>query len=82
MFSMDETNTLRKAVAKKKEKEMVKLKGHFITGAKKDKFDKNGQLLEHGLTQEQAEALFQILVYFAEYGFNKAHSLAYSIITF
>ena len=50
---------------------MDKLKGEFADGAEKKGFDK-----------AKAEELFDLIVKFAGYGFNKSHSAAYAMVTF
>jgi DNA polymerase-3 subunit alpha len=50
---------------------MDRLKGQFAEGAAKKGFDK-----------AKAEELFDLIVKFAGYGFNKSHSAAYAMITF
>jgi DNA polymerase-3 subunit alpha len=50
---------------------MDKLKDEFADGASKKGFDR-----------EKAETLFDLIVKFAGYGFNKSHSAAYAMITF
>ena len=38
--------------------------------------------LEHGFDQKKAEELFELMAYFAGYGFNKSHSAAYALIAY
>jgi DNA polymerase III subunit alpha len=70
-YSLGQADLLRRAMGKKKPEEMQKQKSIFMDGA-----DKLGH------PKEKAEALFDNLAKFAEYGFNKSHSAAYAIITF
>jgi DNA polymerase-3 subunit alpha len=70
-FSLGGADLVRRAMGKKIKEEMDKLKGEFAEGAEKKGFDK-----------KKAEELFDLIVEFAGYGFNKSHSAAYAMITF
>jgi DNA polymerase-3 subunit alpha len=70
-FSMGEADILRKAMGKKKRDEMDKLKIKFISGSKKN-----------GIPEVKAERIFDLMSYFAEYGFNKSHSAAYAYVSY
>lgn len=70
-FSLGEADLIRRAMSKKKEDEMIKLKNEYLIGAKKNGYD-----------VAKADNLFELIMKFAEYGFNKSHSAAYALITF
>ncbi len=70
-FSLGGADLVRRAMGKKIKEEMDKLKGQFADGAAKKGFDR-----------EKAADLFDLIVKFAGYGFNKSHSAAYAMITF
>ncbi|MGE5895029.1 MAG: DNA polymerase III subunit alpha [bacterium] len=70
-FTMGEADILRKAMGKKKPEEMEKLKEKFISGA-----------LKNGIPAPKAERIFDLMSYFAEYGFNKSHSAAYAYVAY
>ncbi|RBQ27150.1 MULTISPECIES: DNA polymerase III subunit alpha [Arcobacteraceae] len=70
-FSLGGADLVRRAMGKKIKEEMDKLKGQFADGAE-----------EKGYTRAYAEELFDLIVKFAGYGFNKSHSAAYALITF
>ncbi|TLS72591.1 DNA polymerase III subunit alpha [Aliarcobacter thereius] len=70
-FSLGGADLVRRAMGKKIKEEMDKLKGEFADGAQKK-----------GFTRAYAEELFDLIVKFAGYGFNKSHSAAYALITF
>jgi len=70
-FSLGGADLVRRAMGKKIKEEMDRLKGQFAEGAAKKGFDK-----------AKAEELFDLIVKFAGYGFNKSHSAAYAMITF
>jgi DNA polymerase-3 subunit alpha len=70
-FSLGGADLVRRAMGKKIKEEMDKLKDEFAEGAVKKGFDR-----------ETAANLFDLIVKFAGYGFNKSHSAAYAMITF
>ncbi|MCB4744952.1 MAG: DNA polymerase III subunit alpha [Sulfurovum sp.] len=70
-FSLGGADLVRRAMGKKIKEEMDKLKGEFSKGAQ-----------EKGFNPKKAEELFDLIVKFAGYGFNKSHSAAYAMITF
>jgi DNA polymerase III subunit alpha len=70
-FSMSEADILRAAMGKKDKVKMAKLRTKFLDGA-----------AERGIPQQTAEALFDGIAKFAEYGFNRAHSAAYGVIAY
>lgn len=70
-FSLGEADLLRKAMGKKKPKEMAKYRLKFINGCKENKYD-----------AKVAEELFNMMLSFAEYCFNKSHSAAYGMLTY
>jgi DNA polymerase-3 subunit alpha len=69
-YTIGEADLLRRAVGKKKEKELKKHHEKFVNGA-----------VERGLAEEDAESIFDVILYFANYGFNKPHSAAYAMLT-
>lgn len=70
-FSLGQADILRRAMGKKKIKLMDAQKPLFIEGAKK-----------HGISKDLAMEIFNLIVKFASYGFNKSHSLAYSYLAY
>ncbi|MEL7504798.1 MAG: DNA polymerase III subunit alpha [Cyanobacteria bacterium J06554_6] len=70
-YSLGEADLLRRAMGKKKVKEMEKHRGIFIEGAEKN-----------GVPKKISENLFEQMIKFAEYCFNKSHSTAYGFVTF
>ncbi|MBN1975784.1 MAG: DNA polymerase III subunit alpha [Anaerolineae bacterium] len=70
-YAASEADLMRRAVGKKKKKELLKQKASFVKGT-----------MEHGgLPREAAEAIFGDIEYFARYGFNKAHAADYAVLT-
>jgi DNA polymerase-3 subunit alpha len=70
-YTLGEADLLRGAMGKKKHKEMAKHREKFLRGAEKN-----------GIEPEKAEKIFGLMVEFAGYGFPKAHSTAYALITY
>ncbi|MFC2075625.1 DNA polymerase III subunit alpha [candidate division KSB1 bacterium] len=70
-FSLGRADMLRRAMGKKKPEVMEEQKRHFIDGA-----------TSTGTDQKTAEHIFDLITYFAEYGFNKSHSAAYALISY
>ena len=70
-FSPGEADILRKAVGKKKRAELEKQRTRFIEGA-----------VKNGIQKDVATYIFQKIMPFAEYGFNKSHATAYAIIAY
>jgi DNA polymerase-3 subunit alpha len=70
-YSLGEADLLRRAMGKKKKEEMDKQRERFLDGARKN-----------GHPPKKAEALFDLLAKFAEYGFNKSHSAAYGYLAY
>lgn len=70
-FTLGNADILRRAMGKKQPEEMEMQKEVFIEGA-----------LKKGVEKEKAQEIFQIMERFAEYGFNRSHSAAYSMIAY
>lgn len=70
-YTLGGADILRKAMGKKKVEVMAQQKELFIKGAKEKNFD-----------EKKAAELFDLMAYFAGYGFNKSHSTAYAIIAY
>jgi DNA polymerase-3 subunit alpha len=70
-YSLGEADLLRRAMGKKKKSEMEKHQSIFVDGA-----------AQRGVDPKIAEALFEQMVLFAEYCFNKSHSTAYGAVTY
>ena len=70
-YSLGESDILRRAMGKKKVDVMAEQKKIFTARAKDKKFN-----------TKKAEELFDLMAYFAGYGFNKSHSAAYALIAY
>jgi len=70
-YTLGEADILRRAMGKKKAEVMEQEKARFIEGGVKG-----------GYTRKQAEEIFEMLIPFAGYGFNKSHAAAYSVLAY
>ena len=70
-FSLGGADMLRRAMGKKKPEVLMGKKVEFVEGA-----------LKQGFTKEHAEDIFEIMIPFAGYGFNKSHAAAYSVLAY
>src|SRR5262245_27780895 len=70
-FSLGQADNLRRAMGKKIRAEMVKQRSIFVDGA-----------VANGVAKAQAEAIFELLERFADYGFNKSHAAAYALVAY
>ena len=70
-FSLGEADLLRRAMGKKKAEEMAAQKSLFMSRA-----------IANSIPEAKAEKIFDLMEYFAGYGFNKSHSAAYALITY
>lgn len=70
-YSLGEADMLRRAMGKKKEKEMARHREIFLGGAK-----------ERGYDLKRAEEIYDLMAEFAKYGFNKSHAVAYAVIAY
>ncbi len=70
-FTLGEADILRRAMGKKIPEVMKQQRTKFVEGAKKN-----------GVSEEVANHIFDLIDYFAGYGFNKSHSTAYAFISY
>jgi DNA polymerase III subunit alpha len=70
-FSLAQADMLRKAMGKKDPKVMAKMRADFMSGA-----------LGKGINEKKATKIFDLMEYFAGYGFNKSHSTAYAFLAY
>lgn len=71
-YSLGGADLLRRAMGKKDMKKMALERDKFIAGA--DKL--------HGIKAKKANEVFDVMEKFAEYGFNRSHSAAYSVVAY
>jgi DNA polymerase-3 subunit alpha len=70
-YTLGEADLLRRAMGKKIRSEMQAQRARFVKGA-----------TERGVERAQADAIFDLLERFAEYGFNKSHAAAYALVAY
>ncbi len=70
-FSLGKSDSLRRAISKKKEEVMQEVREDFVKGCAQNKIEKR-----------IADKIFNFIVHFAGYGFNKSHSAAYAMISY
>lgn len=70
-FTLGEADVLRKAMGKKDASVMEAQREKFIAGAE-----------ENRLPKAKAKKIFDLMEYFAGYGFNKSHSTAYALLAY
>ncbi|HUD71068.1 MAG TPA: DNA polymerase III subunit alpha [Dongiaceae bacterium] len=70
-FSLGDADLLRRAMGKKKKDVMAAQKDRFVAGAK-----------ARGVAERDSRKIFELMEYFAGYGFNKAHSTAYALVAY
>ncbi len=70
-FSLGQADILRRAMGKKKKSELDKQFADFEAG-----------MLANGYSKQAVSVLWEILVPFSDYAFNKAHSAAYGVISY
>jgi len=70
-FSLGAADNMRRAMGKKKKEELDKQYAGFESG-----------MLERGYSKDAVKTLWDILVPFADYAFNKSHSAAYGVVTY
>ncbi|MDE6781022.1 MAG: DNA polymerase III subunit alpha, partial [Ruminococcus sp.] len=70
-YSYGHADIVRRAMAKKKHDVMLKERESFVSGAK-----------ENGVPEDTADSIFNEMVSFASYAFNKSHAAAYACIAY
>ena len=70
-FTLGQADLLRRAVSKKNENKLLALKKDFINGA-----------IMRGFSYQMADQIYEYILKFANYGFNKSHSVAYGMLSY
>jgi DNA polymerase-3 subunit alpha len=70
-YSLGDADMMRRAMGKKKREEMAIHEEKFVSGA-----------VSRGIKKEKAEEIFNLMAQFADYGFNRSHSIAYAYVAF
>lgn len=71
-YTLGAADLLRRAMGKKKADEMAKQREVFVKGAQE----------RHGIARVKALEVFGVMEKFAQYGFNRSHSAAYSVLAY
>ena len=82
-YSFGRSDLVRRAMSKKKMDVMLKEKEYFINGKKAD--DGSTEIagcVANGVPASAAEVIFEDMVTFASYAFNKSHAAAYAVISY
>lgn len=82
-YSMGRADLVRRAMSKKKHKVMEEERKNFIYGI----IDENGNVevpgcLRNGITEAAANKIFDQMMDFASYAFNKSHAAAYAVVAY
>ena len=78
-YSLGQADMVRRAMSKKKRKEIERERQFFIYG---DPSRGIAGCIANGIPRETAEAIYQEIDAFAEYAFNKAHAVCYAIVAY
>lgn len=70
-YTLSEADLMRRAMGKKNREEMALHEEKFINGA-----------VERGIKKEKAEKIFSLMQKFSDYGFPRAHAVAYAFLAF
>ncbi len=70
-FTLGEADLLRRAVSKKNRQTLQEQRTHFVEGS-----------LQKGYSEQTANDIYDLIVRFADYGFNRSHAVAYSMIAY
>jgi DNA polymerase-3 subunit alpha len=70
-YTLGEADMMRRAMGKKKRDEMGAHEKKFVDGA-----------VSRNIKLEKAEAIFKLMAQFADYGFNRSHSVAYAYLAY
>jgi len=70
-YSLGEADMMRRAMGKKKREAMAKEEKKFVQGA-----------VNNGIAKAKAQEIFKLMAQFADYGFNRSHSIAYAYLAF
>ena len=78
-YSLGQADLVRRAMAKKKKKELMEQKDKFIYGAPSEGITGCAAL---GIPAEVAAKIFADMESFASYAFNKSHAAAYAVVAY
>ncbi len=70
-YSFGRADIVRRAMSKKKADVIMAERGDFVRGA-----------VSHGMTEAEADELFEDMASFSRYGYNKSHAAAYAVVSY
>ena len=84
-YTLGRADTVRKYMSKKKMSDLIKEREIFLNGFHGEdhgkKIDIDGAI-KRGATQEVANKIYDMMIKFGAYAFNKSHAAAYSYLTY
>lgn len=81
-FSMGQSDNVRRAMSKKKPAELAKYKSLFLHGGEDEKGNPVDGAIARGVSPAIAEKVFDEVMAFAGYAFNKSHAAAYAVVAY
>ena len=78
-FSMGGADQVRRAMSKKKGDVMAKARQNFIYGSEEENID---GAIKRGIPEQTAIKIFDQMMDFAKYAFNKSHAAAYAVVAY
>ncbi|MBE5948460.1 MAG: DNA polymerase III subunit alpha [Lachnospiraceae bacterium] len=78
-YTLGQSDLLRRAMSKKKDKEMQKERANFVYGN-----EEKGIVgcINNGISEEIANKIYDEMTDFAKYAFNKSHAAAYAVVSY
>ncbi len=76
-FSLGKADMVRRAMSKKKANDIIRERGNFIYGNEQEGIK---GAVNNGIDEKTSAAIFDEILDFANYAFNKAHAVAYALI--
>ncbi len=80
-FTYGQADLVRRAMAKKKHDIMVQERQHFVHGSQEPGRECPG-CVANGVPEDVANAIYDEMMSFASYAFNKAHAAAYAVVAY
>ncbi len=81
-FSMSQSDNVRRAMAKKQPEEMAKYRSLFLHGGEDEQGNRVAGAIARGVPAPIADKIFNDVMAFAGYAFNKSHAAAYAVIAY
>lgn len=78
-YSYGQSDNVRRAMSKKKAKEMERNRNIFIYGDESENIE---GCIKRGIPEETASKIYADMTDFAKYAFNKSHAAAYAVVSY